>query len=493
MYRLILYYLIGLILIAFAFSIFGILPFNPLSIILSTLLITAICWITNKIFSRIFNAPANIESVYISALILALIISPISSYQNIWLPLWAGILAMASKYIFAINKKHVFNPVALAVVLTSFGFNGSASWWIGTYAMMPFVLMGGLLVVRKIRREDLVFSFFIMVFVTITIIILFSGGNIINTIWNLLFNSSLLFLAFVMLTEPLTTPPTKNLQMIYGVLVGFLFIPQLHLSGIYSTPELALCIGNIFSYIVSPKYKLLLRLKEKIQYGSDVIDYNFSLDKKLAYTPGQYMEWTLPHHNPDSRGNRRYLTIASSPTENMLHLGIKFYPNGSSFKKAFANLDQNSPIMGGQLAGDFTLPKNPQKKCVFIAGGIGITPFRSMIKYLIDVKEPRPIVLFYSNKLEREIAYSEIFETARRNIGIKTFYTLTDTNTIPQGWHGKVGRVDAKMIQAEVPDYLERIYYLSGPHSMVTGYEKTLHEMGIKDNQIKKDYFPGFV
>lgn len=493
MYRLLLYYLIGLLIMAFIFSIFKILPFNPFELLVSVSFITFVCWVTNKIFSKVFNAPTNIESVYISALILALIISPIKSIQDVWLFFWAGVLTMASKYIFAINKKHIFNPVAIAVVLTSIGFNGSASWWVGTLEMAPFVLIGGLLVIRKIRREDLIFGFFVSALTTVAAFSLFFSGNMVNTMRHLLLNSSLLFLAFVMLSEPLTTPPTKELQILYGAFVGFLFAPQLHIAGIYSTPELALVIGNIFSYTVSPKYKLLLRLKEKIQHGTDILDFNFFLDKKLAFVPGQYMEWTLQHDNPDSRGNRRYLTIASSPTEDTLRLGVKFYPNGSSFKKTLANLDQNTPVVGGQLSGDFTLPKNPQEKCVFIAGGIGITPFRSMIKYLIDTKQSRPVVLFFANKVASEIVYSDVFEQARNELGIKTVYTLTDQNSIPQDWQGKVGRIDANMIQSEVPDFMERVFYLSGPHTMVTGYEKTLKEMGIKDNQIKKDFFPGFV
>jgi len=493
MYRLILYYLIGLLAVAFILSILKILPFSPVSLVFSTLFIVVICWVTNIIFSQVFKASTNAESAYISAFILALIINPIVSFQDIWLFFWAGFLAMASKYILAVNKKHIFNPVAIATTLTVIGFNGSASWWVGTVAMAPFVLAGGLLVVRKIRKEELVFMFIITASATVAVFTAISGGNTLDTMQNLLFNSSLFFLAFVMLTEPLTTPPTQGWQMAYGALVGFLFAPRLHIAGVYSTPEIALCLGNLFSYLVSPKYKLLLWLQEKKQSGVDIIDFHFLRDKKLAFAPGQYMEWTLSHPHPDSRGNRRYLTIASSPTEDTLCLGVKFYQNGSSFKKALADLDRNTAIVAGSLAGDFTLPKNPGQKCVFIAGGIGITPFRSMIKYLIDVKQPRPIILFYSNKLTDEMVYTDVFEQARQELGIKTIYTLTDQNKVPPNWPGRVGRVDALMIKEEAPDYFERKFYLSGPHQMVVGYEKTLQEMGIKNNQIKMDFFPGFV
>lgn len=204
------------------------------------------------------------------------------------------------------------------------------------------------------------------------------------------------------------------------------------------------------------------------------------------------MEWTLQHPHTDSRGNRRYFTIASSPTESLLHLGVKFYPNGSSFKKALISLDNKKSIVAGQLAGDFALPDNRQEKLVFMAGGIGITPFRSMIKYCVDTKQQRNIVLLYANKEMSEIMYSDVFEEARA-FGIQTFYTLTDRNSIPANWQGEVGRVTATMIQKVVPDFAERTFYLSGPHAMVEANEEILQHMGVHKHKIKKDFFPGYV
>jgi ferredoxin-NADP reductase len=484
--------LIFLIFIACVFCFAGILPYNPFLLILSVLFLVIISWITNKIFANVFDAPTNVESVYISALILALIISPVKFLSDFPLLFWAAVLTMASKYILAINKKHIFNPVAIAVALTAFGFNGSASWWIGTMSMLPFSLLG-LLIVRKIRRYDLVFYFFIASIVTMLGFSLIQGSNLLTTLKQIIFSSPIFFFAFVMLTEPLTTPPTKTLQSVYGALVGVLFAPQFHIGLFYTTPELALVMGNIFSYLVSPKYKIISTIQQKIQIAPDMIDFLLVPEKKLAFSPGQYMEWTLPHKNPDSRGNRRYFTIASSPTENVLQLGVKFYSNGSSYKKAMIAIDTQTPVVGAQLSGDFTLPKDTKQKLVFIAGGIGITPFRSMIKYLIDIKQPRPIVLFYANKTVDEIAYYDVFNKAQVDLGIKTVYTLTDQAKLPVNWQGKVGRIDANMIFQEVPDFKERIFYLSGPHIMVSAYKETLRSIGVPDKQIKTDFFPGFV
>ena len=493
MYRLVLYYLIALLAVAVIFGFFGIIPYSPTAIVLSTTIILVISWISNAIFAYVFEAPTNVESIYITALILALIITPIHSIHDLPFLGWAALWSMASKYMFAIGKKHIFNPVAIAMVITAFGLGQSASWWVGTLALTPFVVIGGLLIVRKIHREDLVFSFFITALITMSLFTIINNGNLYTTYQRLFFNSSLFFLGFVMLTEPLTTPPTKNLQILYGALVGFLFVPQMNLFGIFSTPELALVIGNVFSYVVSPKQKLLLRLQQRIHFSSDMVDFVFSPNKKFSFRPGQYMEWTLPHKKPDSRGNRRYFTIASSPTEETVRLGVRFNPNGSSYKKMLAALDTQTPVVASQLAGDFTLPKNKNQKLAFIAGGIGITPFRSMIKYLLDTKETRDIVLFYANKTSEELMYVDIFNQAYQELGIRTFYTVTDESAVPQNWPGLVGRVDEHMIETEVPDYHERTFYLSGPHMMVTGFEKTLQKMGLRKNQIKKDYFPGFV
>lgn len=493
MYRLVLYYLIVLLAYGFLLTLFGIFPYSPIYFLASILLFLIVAWITNKLFAFVFEASTNVESVYISALILSLIFTPMQSLHTVVPFVWVAVWTMASKYIFAIGKKHVFNPVAIASVITAFSIGQSASWWVGNTWMMPVVVSGGILIVRKIRRFVLIGSFFVTAVITILIFSLTQSSDFLTTLENIAFHSSFFFFGFVMLTEPLTTPPTKKLQMLYGGLVGILFAPQLHIGSIFSTPELALVIGNLFSYFVSPKQKLILFAKDKIAASSNVIDFVFTPNKKLAFRPGQYLEWTLFHPKTDSRGNRRYFTIASSPTEKTLRIGVKFYENGSSYKKALGELDKNKPIVGAQLSGDFTLPENSSQKLVFIAGGIGVTPFRSMIKYLIDMRQKREITLFYTNKNVSEIAYRDIFDEATKQLNIKTIYTLTAKTEVPKNWQGKIGRIDAAMIAQEVPDFRERIFYLSGPQTMINATKKVLHSLHISSNQIKTDYFPGLV
>jgi ferredoxin-NADP reductase len=319
------------------------------------------------------------------------------------------------------------------------------------------------------------------------------GGNILNTLNGALFYSPLLFFTFIMITEPLTTPPSRFLRILYGTLIGFLFAPQVHLGTLYFTPELALLFGNVFSYLVSPKKRLTLKLKQAVQITPDTAQFIFKPDSPLSFKPGQYLEFTLGHDKADNRGNRRYFTIASSPTEKELFLGVKFYANGSSFKKALANMNNGDTIIASQLSGDFILPRNKKKKLVFVAGGIGITPFRSMIKYLIDLKQKRDIILIYSNKTEADIAYGDILEQASRDFNLKIIYLLTDLKNGQKNGNWLRGHIDEKMILEKIKDWKERTFYISGPPTMVSNTEKAIKNLGLNSNQIKTDFFPGFV
>jgi len=493
MYRLVLYVLIALIGIATLLAFLHLLHFSPLSLLLSTIFLVVICWATNTIFAFVLKIPTNLESAIITALILALILDPAQSPGDLQFLGWVAILAMSSKYLLAIRKKHLFNPAAIAVVITAFAMAGTASWWIGTASMLPVVLIGGWLIARKLRQEEMVLLFCAAALVSTCLFSLVQGKPLSIELTQLLRQSPLFFFASIMLTEPLTAPPTKNLRRWYGALTGVLFIPLVHIGPIYSTPELALIIGNVFSYAVSPKQKVVLKLQKKLKVAPEIVDFVFKSSQPLAFTPGQYMEFTLEHLRPDSRGNRRYFTLASSPTEQTVHLGVRFYENSSSFKRAMYWMDGKTKVIGAQIAGDFTLPSNAEQKLVFLAGGIGITPFRSMLKYLLDTQQRRDIVLFYANKTAKEIVYQDVLNAASTKLGVKVFCTLTDTTAVPRNWTGFVGRINEQMIMQTIPDYAERTYYLSGPPEMVRAYEQVLKTLHIKSSQIKKDFFPGLV
>ncbi len=491
MYRLLLYTLLAYIGIATLLSIAGQLAFSPLALLLSTGFLLLMCWAANTLLAWVFRVPTNIESAAITALILALIIDPAKSSDDWQFLGWAAIVAMASKFLLGLWNKHIFNPAAIAVLITAFVLGDTASWWVGSASMLPATLIGGFLITRKIQQEEMVGVFLLAALLATCAASAVLGVSLPGEVRQLLLESPLIFFGSVMLSEPLTVPPTQNLRRIYGALVGVLFIPQAHLGPIYSTPELALTLGNLYAFAVSPKRKLALRLRKKVRLAPDIMEFVFRPEQRLSFAPGQYMEFTLGHPQADGRGNRRYFTLASSPTEEQVRLGVRFYPRGSSFKAALARLDGRTALLAGQLAGDFTLPEDPGQKLVFIAGGIGITPFRSMLKYLIDTRQRRDIIVLYVNRQLQDIVYQDVLAEAQTRLGARITYALTDPAKVPRDWQGARGRVDERMIASLVPDYHDRRFYLSGPPEMVRAIEATLRRLGVRRNQIKRDYFSG--
>lgn len=490
MYRLVLYYLIALLVAAAVFGVFHIMPYSPISIAFSVGVLILSSYVSNVLFARVWRAVPGSASLYITALILALIVTPVAptDISGAFFLVMLGVWASASKYLFAYNEKHIFNPAAFAVALAALVTTHGATWWVaGNFALFPILLAGGVLIVRKIQRLDLVLSF--MIAACATVLVTSSGGW--HAVWTTLIHTSYFFLAFVMLTEPATMPPTRSMRIAYGALVGIWFAPAMHVGSFYFTPELALLLGNLFTFIVSPKGRLMLTLQSKEQIAKDTHEFVFRANRPLPFRPGQYLEWTLPEgERTDRKGNRRYFTIASSPTEKEVRLAVRTTSPLSTFKQKLLALTPGDTITAAQLAGDFTLPKRTERKVAFIAGGIGITPFRSMVQAMMDEKDARSAVLLYSNKTAEEIAYYDLFEEAAEKTGLKTVYALTNDNRAFNGVHN--GPIDPELIQREVPDFRERTFYISGPRSMVIAFKRTLRDLGLPAHRIKSDYFPGF-
>src|SRR5581483_1159595 len=113
-------------------------------------------------------------------------------------------------------------------------------------------------------------------------------------------------------------------------------------------------------------------------------------------------------------------------------------------------------------------------------------------KYLDDKKESRDAILLYSARTKDDFAYTGVFEQARSSLGIKTIYAITGKDEPLFSDHARHGRINAEMIQHEIPDYLERVFYLSGTEAMVTTMKKTLQIIGVPHSQVKVDYFSGY-
>lgn len=489
MYRLMVLYIGTLLGVAIIFSATGIIPYyNAIDIAIMTGYFFIACQIFNKLFAKIFRVKDNNESAIITALILALIFGPlpiISTENFTWKILIVttliAFIAMASKYLIVWNKRHIFNPAAFGVLVSAIVFHEAASWWIGNELLLVFVLIGGLLMIYKIERFHLVLSFLL------SYLMLFLGTNflkgnpeIFSQIKSLFLLSPLVFFSFVMLIEPLTGPQRRKWRIVYGVIIGIaLFLYQEFLNQSY-TLELALLTCNIFACLTNSNQTIGLRLKKKEILAKNTIGFWFESEKKINFLPGQYLECTLPHKNPDNRGMRRYFSFASSPQENAILIATKFSEKSSSFKKALHELKQGDELSLNLIGGDFVLPRNTATPLVFIAGGIGITPFRSMLHDMMDTKIKRPVTLFYANRTEEDIAWRKFFEGTEW--GLKFISVITERD----------GHINAEMIQKKVPNYKESLFYLSGPMPMVKTFEKLLSEMGVPRGNIKRDYFPGY-
>ncbi len=493
MYRLLIYYLVGLLIAAIVLSAANVTHLNGVNIAISAMILVVACWLINKIFAAMFNAPVNPESAIITGLILALIMPPTPTGTGLLFLLAASGLAMASKYILSYRNKHIFNPAAVAVFLTALGPHQSASWWVATSSMLPFILLGGILLTRKLSRADMVISFLMSTTITTAAFSLAMGSHLGTDLKDMFLNSAALFLGFVMLTEPYTSPDGRLKRIIYAVIVGIILAPLFHIGHYYSTPEFSLIIGNIFAFIVSSKVKLFPVLKSMRLIAKDTAEFVYDPGQDFKYKPGQYMEFTLQHTKTDSRGSRRYFTLASSPTEPNISIGVRFYKHGSSYKEALAASERGDMVVAAQLAGDFTLPSDPKAKLVFVAGGVGITPFRSMIKYLLDKHEKRDIVLFYSVRSADYVAYRDVISQAENRMNLKVFFILSDDRDSKQ-LDGQVvkGRLSAERVNKLVPDLMNRKVYMSGPPEMIRDMRSGLEEIGVSRVNIKVDFFSGY-
>jgi glycine betaine catabolism B len=483
MYRLVLYCLYAYVGAGVFFSLFGQIAFKPYYILASVIWLVAVCWAANWLLAKAYKVPSNHESSLITGLIMALILSPASSLHGYWvLALCAG-LAMLSKYLLTINKRHLLNPAAVGAVMSIVLFQNYASWWIGARATAPLLIIGGILILRKINRFLMV-GFFLALYL---VIFWLTAGHITGRLlWETIAATPLIFFATVMLTEPLTSPTSLDKSLFYAGITGLFYsISRLHVA-----PEEALLIGNLVAFALTPDSSRQLIFKNTKLEADSIVSYIFQAPKRVKFRAGQYFRWTLPDFADDNRGNRRYFTISSAPTEKDLMFTIK-QPKAqpSGFKRRLEELKPGDTILATQLAGDFILPGLRVKKLAFLAGGVGITPFRSMVKEMADKGRGRDIVLFYAVNSKDEIAFEPLFKKAE-GLGLKTFYPLAAAAQDHDNY--LAGRLDGGMIAARLPDYKERLFLISGPQAFVAAMRNDLLDLGVPRRNIRTDFFPGY-
>ncbi len=206
--------------------------------------------------------------------------------------------------------------------------------------------------------------------------------------------------------------------------------------------------------------------------------------ERFDYLPGQWVFLTIGQG--DTQKTKPF-SLSSSPTEHFLE--VTKLLTGHEFSNALAalNVDDRVGIFGPH--GDFTFHGEYDKVCM-LSGGIGVTPQRSMIRYATDKALKTDIVLLYSTRYDDSIAFAEDFsETQKRNHNLKVVVTITHPSS---SWKGQTGRVDKEFIEKMVPDYQERVFYISGPAAMVDAMSTLLRELKLPEPHIRQENFLGY-
>jgi Na+-transporting NADH:ubiquinone oxidoreductase subunit NqrB len=251
-YRLALYYLAAILIAALTLSAAGIVHQSVLNLAFSAVVTLVVCLGVNWIFAYVFGADTNWESVCISAIIIALIITPVApgDLAGVGFLALVSAWAMASKYLVATSKKHLFNPACFGAVLVGVGLHRTVSWWVGDNAvLLPVILLGGALMLSRLRYFGMVAAF-----AAVVLGMSFANGNtaslagIYQSFSDMGIHSMFCFFGLVMITEPRTAPLGTWRQVVYGAFVGLLFSPFTHIGTYYFTPESALVCGNLFTF-----------------------------------------------------------------------------------------------------------------------------------------------------------------------------------------------------------------------------------------------------
>ena len=212
----------------------------------------------------------------------------------------------------------------------------------------------------------------------------------------------------------------------------------------------------------------------------------FELDKPLDYIAGQFIEMTIEHDKPDDRGIKHWFTVSSSPSDApLISITTKFSEPSSSFKKALHGLKKGDQVTVSDPMGDFVLPKDSDIPLVFVAGGIGITPFHSIIKWLSDTKQSRDITLLYAARAESELVFLELFE----NYGMKRQILLSEPDS---SWRGQTGKLSGKRIIEMTQPAKDSLIFISGPEEMVESLQDQLAEEDVNKSRLVGDFFPGY-
>ena len=489
MYRLLTLGLSALAVVALVLAATDVVFLDPGAMVVSAAVAVAASVASAWGVALAFRTRPHTESAIITGLILFLLFWPTLDARYLGTLALAALLANASKYVLAWRGRHLLNPAAAGALLVGLTGWDATTWWVADrWLLVPVALLTLVIVVRT-RRYALVGTFVAVAVLAVAVRLVVEGAAPWSAVSTALVSYPILFLGGVMLTEPLTLPPRRWQQLVEAVVVGALMAVSYHVGPLYSTPEAALVVGNLIGFAWGQRKAVRLTLTRSTRLTPRTVELAFRADRPVRFRPGQYVELTVPHARPDSRGTRRVFSVSSAPSADELTVALTVPEKASTFKRALGALPVGSRVRATGLGGDFVLPDDPARPLLLVAGGIGITPFASQLAALAAAGERRDVVLVHGVNDHADLAYADAARAAGARVLVLS--PTPDRDSLPAGAvHLGEARLSAEVLAEAVPDLDQRDAYVSGPPAMVDGTRALLRRAGAR--RVRTDAFSGY-
>lgn len=233
-----------------------------------------------------------------------------------------------------------------------------------------------------------------------------------------------------------------------------------------------------------------VKLKGRVAVAEGTMAFRLSKPEGFEFKAGQAIRLELIDPPAEAGQGSRTLSLVSAPFEQELAVATRM--RDSAFKRALKALPDGASIRIDGPFGDLTLD-DAARPAVFIAGGIGITPFMSMLRHAAEHRSPQPLFLAYSNRRPEDAAFlDELQQLERKNQHFRLMATMTDMGKSAREWSGERNFVDAEMLQRLVGDLAAPVFYVVGPPAMVEAMQWTLDGAGVAKDRIRTEEFYGY-
>jgi ferredoxin-NADP reductase len=241
--------------------------------------------------------------------------------------------------------------------------------------------------------------------------------------------------------------------------------------------------------LIADKTATLIR-REEVAEGT--IAFHFERPSGFTFKAGQFAEVTLlDPPETDAKGNTRSFSIASPPFSKKLVFTTRM--RNTAFKRSLKQVTSTAEVKIGSAAGTFTLHKNLAKPAIFLAGGIGITPFFSILQQADRDRLSQKLYLFYSNRRPEDAAFLDTLRALETtNPNFRLICTMTEMSKSKQEWTGETAQIDKEILCRHLAILQGPIYYIAGPPTMVTAVREMLVSAGVEENDIRTDEFVGY-